>query len=41
MSYLISWHPKAAKYVENLPKNISKRILESFDEMVFRAVQVS
>jgi len=34
MNYVISWHPKAAKYVENLPKHIVKRILEKFDELL-------
>lgn len=33
MSYEIIWHPKAAKYVESLPKTIAKRILEKFDEV--------
>lgn len=33
MSYAIIWHPKAAKYVEKLPKHLNKRILENFDEL--------
>lgn len=33
MSYQILWSPKAAKYVESLPLEISKRILKKFDEV--------
>jgi mRNA-degrading endonuclease RelE of RelBE toxin-antitoxin system len=33
MNWQIVWHPKAAKYVESLPKNVAKRILEKFDEV--------
>lgn len=33
MSYQVSWHPKAAKYVEKLPKYIAQRILDKFDEV--------
>ncbi|HLC74286.1 MAG TPA: type II toxin-antitoxin system RelE/ParE family toxin [Candidatus Nanoarchaeia archaeon] len=32
MSFSVSWHPKAAKYVENLPKETATRILEQFDK---------
>jgi len=33
MSYEIIWHPAAAKYVEKLPRQIAKRILDKFDEV--------
>lgn len=33
MSYEVIWHPKAANYVEKLPRNISERILHKFDEV--------
>ena len=33
MSYQIIWHPKAAKYLENLPHETAKRILYKFDEV--------
>ncbi|MDO8643322.1 MAG: type II toxin-antitoxin system RelE/ParE family toxin [Candidatus Woesearchaeota archaeon] len=33
MSWEISWHPKAGKYVEKLPHSIAKRILDKFDEV--------
>ena len=29
--YELTWHPKAAKYVEKLPREIAKRILDSMD----------
>jgi mRNA-degrading endonuclease RelE of RelBE toxin-antitoxin system len=32
MSWEVRWHPKAAKYVESLPKHISTRILAKLDE---------
>ena len=31
MSYEIIWHPKAAKYLEKLPRNLAQRILQKFD----------
>ncbi len=34
MTWQIIWHPKAAKYVEKLPKDTSVRILEKFDEVL-------
>lgn len=33
MNYEIIWSPKAAKYVESLPLEMSKRILQKFDEV--------
>ena len=33
MSYQIIWHPKSAKYLESLPHEIAKRILDKFDEI--------
>jgi len=33
MSYEIIWHPKSAKYLESLPKDMAKRILDKFDEV--------
>ena len=33
MSYHITWHPKAAKYLESLPHETAKRILDKFDEV--------
>ena len=42
MSYTFQWHPKAAKYVEHLPKGTARRILEKLDEVVldpFRYVE--
>ncbi len=33
MVYEVIWHPKAAKYVERLPKDIAKRILKKLDEV--------
>lgn len=33
MSYEISWHPQAAKYVEKLPHSIATRILDKFDDL--------
>lgn len=33
MSYHIIWHPKAGKYIEKLPKDISKKVLDKFDEL--------
>ncbi len=33
MRYEIIWHPKAAKYAEKLPNEISIRVLEKFDEL--------
>lgn len=33
MSYEISWHSKAAKYVESLPKHLSRRILDKLEEV--------
>lgn len=32
MIYEVIWHPKAAKYLESLPKPIARRILLKFDE---------
>lgn len=34
MNWESTWHPKAAKYLENLPKDIAKRILDKFDEVL-------
>ena len=34
MSYEIIWHQKAAKYLENLPKNTAIRILDKIDEVL-------
>src|SRR3989344_2561496 len=31
MSFTILWHPKVAKYVEKLPKNVVERILDKID----------
>lgn len=31
--YEIIWHPKAAKYVEKLPREIARRILNKCDEV--------
>lgn len=33
MSYRLEWYKSASKYVENLPKDISARILKKFDIM--------
>ena len=33
MSYEIIWSPKAAKYVEDLPLEISKRIIQKLDNV--------
>lgn len=33
MSYEIIWYPKAAKYVERLPKNIAQHILDKLDDV--------
>lgn len=33
MTFSIHWHPKAAKYVEKLPKEIAERILAKFDQL--------
>ena len=33
MNFSVSWHPKAAKYVEKLPKETATRILELFDKV--------
>ncbi|HIG93031.1 MAG: hypothetical protein QT02_C0007G0016 [archaeon GW2011_AR9] len=33
MIWQISWHPKAAKYVETLPPNLAQRILDKLDEV--------
>lgn len=33
MSFFVSWHPKAAKFVEKLPKEIGRRILDQFDKV--------
>ena len=34
MNFEITWHPKAAKYVDKLPKHLSVRILNKLDEVV-------
>lgn len=34
MSYEIIWHPKSAKYIEKLPRDIAKRILDKFNEVL-------
>ena len=34
MNFEITWHPKAVKYVDKLPKHISVRILNKLDEVV-------
>ena len=33
MNFEISWHPKAVKNLDNLPRDISARILKKFDEI--------
>ena len=33
MSYSLTWHPKALKFLEALTKEVSKRVLEKFDEL--------
>lgn len=35
MTYSLAWHPKAAKYVENLPKEIAERILKKFNNKAY------
>jgi mRNA interferase RelE/StbE len=42
MSYSIKWHPQAFKVLKKLPKNIIKRVLDKFGEIVkdpFRFVE--
>ncbi len=34
MTWEISWHPKAAKFVEKLPRLTAERILSKFDEVI-------
>mgnify|MGYP001251663891 CR=1 FL=1 len=33
MKFKVSWHPKAEKFVEKLPKDIAKRVLLKIDEV--------
>ncbi len=33
MIYEVVWSPKSAKYIETLPLEISKRVLQKFDEV--------
>ena len=33
MSFSVTWHPKAAKYVETLPKEFRDRVLITIDEV--------
>lgn len=34
MSWEVIWHPKAAKYIEKLPKQVSERVLRKFDQVM-------